>query len=139
MAKSVCDVKSWKIKPYPDFHEGTIRFGSISLVYGENRPTNADLSQIYLAPRYPDLLACLALTIGCAIIPLNIWLILWCCFWGCGIIDLLIGSLGFTPSCDLRKASRVLDINPWFLRVVGFFPMIVSIIASIWLFLTFAV
>ena len=58
------------------------------------------------------------------------WNYIWLIFWGAGLIDLLVGSLGISPYSDLRRAAESLNINPYILRVIGFALITLSIISG---------
>lgn len=55
------------------------------------------------------------------------WSMVWLVFWGCGLVDLFVGSLGISPVSDLRRASESLGTNPWVLRIVGMVILLTSL------------
>lgn len=117
-AKFVGNVSSWSIKPYPHISGGRFRFASSSWRWEGEAPTASEEAAVHLAPRIMDTLAIL-LVIATIFIsgPLQILMLIFC---SGGIIDLFVGSIGYSATSDLRKAAQLLEIAPWKIRTVGF-------------------
>jgi len=79
---------------------------------------------IEIAPRFVDLLAVIALPFAILFPGVLCWM--WIVFWGGGIIDLIVGSIGWSERSDLRQGASWFEISPWILRTVGFTLAILS-------------
>lgn len=134
MARSFAEFQEWSIKPYPHFVEingkKVFRFASFHCILklGEYFTKN-EKSTISLAPRIMDIIAAIALPFATFFsgIVLGAWLVLW----GCGLLDLFVGSLGISEESDLKKAAKNLDISPWWFRIVGMGTMLISVVLTI--------
>jgi len=91
---------------------------------------------VSLAPRIPDAVAVLAFPVvgylGNVVDPA--FAIMYGVFWGAGIVDLMVGSMGMSPHSDLRKAATDGNINPWKLRLAGWGAVLLSVGAAAALF-----
>lgn len=123
-------IKTWTINLIPSLYKETIRWASCTFS-PSRKPTNKEELIVDLAPRVPDLLAAIMFPLAFLFTPFTFLWFLWVIFWGAGLIDFLIGSIGTTSHSDLQRASRRLKINPIFIRLIGFNTIFLSIITFI--------
>lgn len=117
------DVKWW-LYPHRD-EEGNLFFAKIQWQWLGPPPSSFEHAMIYLAPRIMNIVASIALPFA-ALLSLP-WMIAWIIFWGAGIVDFFVGSLGMSILSDLRKASLHLKIDAYILRVFGFTTIGISL------------
>lgn len=80
---------------------------------------------VSLAPRILGFLALCLLPLA-SLFPF-VWLqVGWVVFWGAGLVDFVVGSIGSSEESDLKKASKELGWNPWVLRILGWSLAIIS-------------
>jgi len=117
-AKMLGHIKSWVIKPYPHIYKKHFRFAGAYWKWNENPPSETKRGIISLAPRAMDVVA-IELLIVAAFLSgtLQILLLIFC---SGGIIDLFVGSIGYSENSDLKQAAKRLKTDPWKLSVVGF-------------------
>lgn len=130
MAKKKVGVPKYEMKLYPHIGPGEgpwwkrIRFGSVKY-WLTREPTPSEDYQISIAPRYADLVAVVMFPLTACLSGPFAWV--WAIFWGAGLVDLIYGSIGYSPYSDLRKAAESQDINPWVLRGLGFGAAAISL------------
>jgi len=117
MMKRFVTVSWWKMKLYPHISEYGFRWAAIECRI-EQELSEKQKVMVALAPRIPDIIA-LCLFPLAYIMP-GWWSIVWLSLCGAGIVDFAVGSIGYSKHSDLRKASTLLDISPWWLRIFGF-------------------
>lgn len=124
----VKDVRFW-FYPHKD-ENGKFYFARVKWSW-EPWPIASDLvlGTVYLAPRIPDFFATLLFPHG-YLFP-SPWCYVWYIFWGGGLIDLFVGSLGIRKYSDLQISSTLLKLNPWTLRLCGFFMIAMSLLQMI--------
>jgi len=126
MAKKRVGLEWFKLKLYPHMNEGSLRWAACEYL-PKKQPTPEDVALISLAPRIPDLLACWLFILT----PLfSGWFaVAWFIFFGAGIIDLINGSIGFSPNSDLQKAvaTGTTKTDAKGLRILGLAFVVVSI------------
>jgi hypothetical protein len=132
-AKCTVGVTDYEIKIFPNKHPVTREWRWASYqCWFKREPTPDEQAIISLAPRIPNFIAVIAFMFATL---MNGWLLLiWAIFWGAGLVDLFVGSLGISEHSDLRKAATSLECSPWVLRFVGFFAILaftVPIIVSL--------
>lgn len=122
---------SFKLYPHIDEVSQEFRWASISWEYPRDpKLSGKEFAAIMLAPRVLGLIAAIALPFAC-LLP-ELWMISsWLTIWGCGLIDLAYGSIGFSANSDLRVAALNLNISPWILRIAGWSVAIVSVAITI--------
>jgi len=123
----IYDVKWW-LYPHRD-EAGNFYFARVQWNWNEAPESPVQHAMIYLAPRIMDIVAAIALPFA-ALLPLS-WMIAWIIFWGAGIVDFFVGSLGMSELSDLRKASMYLNADPNILRVFGFVIIGISLFLCI--------
>lgn len=128
-AKIFGDVKSWTIKPYPHKNNGSFRFAGAYWTWDGDPPADGARGFIDLAPRIMDVVAIELLIVALFISgPAQILLLIFCAG---GIIDLFVGSIGYSENSDLKKAAKRLDINPWKIRISGFVFCLLGVLAVV--------
>jgi hypothetical protein len=128
-AKALGNVKEWSIKPYPHKHNGKFRFAGAYWTWDGEPPTDGARGCIDLAPRIMDVVAIELLIVALFISGLaQILLLIFCAG---GIIDLFVGSIGYSDSSDLQKAAKRLEINPWKIRITGFVFCLLGVLAVV--------
>ena len=91
-------------------------------------PTDEDKAWISIAPRFPGVLAAFmfvltGFTSG--------WLaLIWAIFWGAGLVDMFVGSLGISQYSDLQKAAKGFGRVPLMFRLVGAATIVISVLAT---------
>ena len=60
--------------------------------------------------------------------PAQILLLIFCAG---GIIDLFVGSIGYSEGSDLRKAAKRLETDPWKIRIAGFVFCLLGVLAVV--------
>lgn len=92
-----------------------------------------ETTAVMLAPRALGLLALILLPLS-ALFPF-MWLqAVWMVFWGAGVVDMAWGSIGYTATSDLQRAAKSMRWNPWFLRILGWSLVLVSVVIMIVVF-----
>jgi len=121
-------LESWKIKilPYRSV-DGSYRFAGYTYK-AKRKPNAGETVLIKLAPRLMNLVAVVLFPFG--MFFSGVWSIVWFVVWGCGLIDLLVGSVGYSKSSDLVVASRAMELSPWVLRIVGFVLLLVTVLIT---------
>jgi len=131
-AKKTIGLEKYELKIFP--HTDPVagfRWAACKYWYKEE-PTDKQRAIISLAPRIPDYVAFVAFAFAGL---MSGWLALvWAIFWGAGLVDLINGSIGYSPYSDLRKAADSLKCSPWYLRIVGFASVLISVGTTVALF-----
>jgi len=130
--KKFVEVVWWKMKLYPHMSEYGFRWASVEYKHTDPLTTGQQI-MVSLAPRLPDTIAAILFPI-CAVLP-EWWAWIWLLLWGAGIVDLFVGSVGYSENSDLRKAAKNLDVSPWLLRLYGFGLILVSMGCAILLYI----
>ena len=126
-ANNVTDISNVKWWLYPHRDEaGKFYFAKVQWNWEAEPTSPINNALIYLAPRFMNILASIALPFA-ILLPIY-WMIAWIIFWGAGIVDFIVGSLGMSEYSDLRMAATHLNINPNIIRGVGFAVIAISII-----------
>lgn len=114
-------------------HEGNWYWARMRWTYQLPEYTPKERFWVKIAPRVPNLIAaiCFALL---SLMPMP-FAIFWGIFWGAGLVDFAVGSIGSSSSSDLQGASRALDISPWILRMTGFSIIVLSALLGLLLLL----
>jgi len=120
----ITDVKWW-LYPHKD-EAGNFYFAKVQWLWDPNEVKPNELALIYLAPRLMNIVAALALPFA-ALFPLP-WMIAWIIFWGAGIVDFFVGSMGINEYSDLKRAAAALNIEPNIIRITGFSVIGLSVI-----------
>jgi hypothetical protein len=124
-AHCIVGVKSYSIKMIPEIINGMIYFGSVKYVtYRE--PSNTQSGYIQLAPRIFDIASAILLPLTFTVLNVYIKTALIIVL-GAGLVDLFVGSIGYSDISDLKQASINLNISPWVFRIIGFTIMLMSI------------
>ncbi|MHA2426416.1 MAG: hypothetical protein ACXADB_00050 [Candidatus Hermodarchaeia archaeon] len=128
-AKIFGNVKEWSIKPYPHKHNGKFRFAGAYWTWDGDSPANGVRGCIDLAPRIMNVVAIELLIVALFISgPAQILLLIFCAG---GIIDLFVGSIGYSDNSDLQKAAKRLEIHPWKIRIAGFLFCLLGVLATV--------
>jgi hypothetical protein len=118
-ASMVGKISEPKIIPYPHFtkRDGkkNFYFARATWRWEDGYPSDKKRAFVSLAPRIPNLLACILLIGDMVFLSSNLLLI----FCIGGLVDLAIGSIGYREKSDLRRAATRLNVSPWIFRVVG--------------------
>jgi len=140
VCKFYADITDVEFKLYPHFYEKdgkkSFRVAAVHWKYVDKRPTREQSAVICMAPRFPDLFACIALPFAVFLQPYTIPFVIWLCFFGCGIVDFFYGSIGFSEFSDLKRASKLLDISPNVFRVLSYVTLSISVGLTLALLLT---
>lgn len=120
MAKKLLGATDCKIIPYPHYYEGHWYFARTQWVVMPEKISDKYMAITLLAPRIPNLIAVTVFSLY----DNSFWLV----FWGVGLLDLFVGSLGITKQSDLRRGSELLGISPWWLRISGMSLLMMTII-----------
>lgn len=118
------DVKWW-LYPHKD-EDGKFYFAKVQWTWETESLSPQKIAITYLAPRLMNIIAAIALPFA-VLFPLS-WMIGWIIFWGAGIVDFFVGSMGMNIHSDLRVASTSLNIDPNILRIAGFSIIATSVI-----------
>ena len=120
--------KRWQIKmcPYTS-DKGSFRWAGYSYV-SKRKPNSKELVMISLAPRIMNLVAVIAFPFGVFFSGLSA--AIWFVFWGAGLVDFGIGSIGYSVDSDLRVASVAMGLKPWVLRVAGFSLLVATLLLA---------
>lgn len=124
-AKLLLNATNFKFTLYPHVHERTFYFARVSWLYTVHDPKRQAI--VFLSPRVLGVLGSilLPLTTGSS----TVWYNLLAIALALGAaVDTFVGSLGISSTSDLRRASACLNINPWFLRSLGFLVMIICVV-----------
>lgn len=114
---------------YPHYDNNNFYFARVQYFHDLSKDTTRlQESFIYLAPRVMNLIAAISLVFF-SWLPTP-WNYVWFIFWGAGLVDFIVGSLGISPYSDLRRAADALQINPYILRIGGFAIIALSIVLS---------
>jgi len=128
-ANLVGNVKSWKIKPYPHKYNGKFRFAGAYWIWDGPSPAKEAQGLISLAPRLSNFVAIeLAFLTFLLSGTAKMFLLIFC---AAGVIDLIVGSIGYSDGSDLRKAADKLEVNPWRIRAIGLAISAIGIIIII--------
>jgi len=111
---------------YPHYDNNNFYFARVQYFHDIAEISRTKEALIYLAPRFMNLIAAISFVFF-SYFPVP-WNFVWLIFWGAGLVDFIVGSLGISPYSDLRKASEALQISPDVLRVCGFLVIALSII-----------
>lgn len=118
-ASMVGKISEPKIIPYPHFTKKdgkkNFYFARAAWKWEGGYPSDKKRAFVSLAPRIPNLLACILLILDMVFLSSNLLLI----FCIGGLVDLAIGSIGYREKSDLRRAATRLNASPWIFRVVG--------------------
>lgn len=129
MVATTAGVKSWSIRLLPHRIDG--RFYWASARWETKRdPTPTEKAYIYLAPRIGGLAAVIMFPFFGAI-PDPLVSGLWFAVLGGGIVDLIIGSIGYSEFSDLRRAADAWETSPWALRIPGMGIALVSVTSGV--------
>lgn len=124
-ARLVGPLSSWSVRGYPKKDEEGFTWASSKWTW-KKVPSLGRVGAVFLAPRIPDLVACCVLPFGAGLE--TTWqVVAWAAFWGAGIVDLGFGSVGWSPSSDLRRAATAIGFSPWVGRVAGFSAIVLSV------------
>ena len=124
VAHFMVGVRKWSMKLWPHYDQGALRWGAVEY-WPERAVSSKEEVCILLAPRIPNLLSVLAFPFSAALSGQEF--IVWGVLWGAGLVDLLVGSLGISPTSDLRLASHYMKCSPWLLRVLGMILIFTSV------------
>jgi hypothetical protein len=131
--KSVRNVSYWKIDLVPRIIQNNIQWARINMVR-EGEPLNSnETALVYLAPRIMNLVA--SIMIVFSFLLSGDLLIYWLLFWGAGLVDFFVGSLGVSPKSDLQIASKAINWNPNIIRFIGFIIILISLFTTVMLLL----
>ena len=124
-AKKTVGLAKYELKIFPHIDPTAgFRWAACKYWY-EQKPTAGNQALISLAPRIPDALAVIMFALTGL---MSGWLALvWGIVWGAGIVDLIVGSIGYSQFSDLRKAAVSIEWDPWILRLAGFAAAAASI------------
>lgn len=107
----------FKLYPHIDPQAG-FRWAAIRWLYLGVPPLSGEQALIFIAPRFPDLLAVI-------LTPL-VWLMpwpwlgaLWLVLMGAGLVDLMVGSVGYNALSDLRIFCEKGNHDIWVWRILG--------------------
>lgn len=126
-AKSVTDLSDVKWWLYPHRDEaGNFYFAKVQWNWDASKVSDTENAAVYLAPRLMNIVAAIAFPFA-FLLPLA-WMIAWIIFWGAGLVDFIVGSMGQSEYSDLRLAAKHMKINPNILRGTGYAIISTSII-----------
>lgn len=97
--------------------------------YPKREPTEREKGWASLAPRFIDIIG--ASLVPCFWLAPEGWRWVWVVFMGGALVDAVVGSIGKSAKSDLKRASRRLGVNPWFLRIAGFGLVLVSVLVTL--------
>ena len=120
---NLTDIKWW-LYPHRD-ESGNFYFAKVQWSWDPSKVSELQNAAVYLAPRVMNTVASIMLPLA-FLLPIS-WMVAWIIFWGAGIIDFIVGSLGISEYSDLRRSASYLKINPNTLRIIGFALIIFSI------------
>jgi len=127
-ARATTGVVEWAMKLYPHLFKGSLRWAAISYTL-ERKPRRKEKILISMAPRILDFVAVVAFPWGVLFGGLEA--VAWWCIWGAGLVDFVVGSLGFSQHSDLCKAADAAGVNRWLLRITGFLLISASVGISV--------
>mgnify|MGYP003965752031 FL=1 len=132
--KQYVKIKTVKFRFYPHvLKSGQFAFASIT--WTANRTLNEYQSaKVSMAPRIPDLLSVI-LFVFWGTMSTTTLMLLWILFWGGGLVDLFVGSIGVNRESDLQRMSRGFKINSWVIRSIGMSTILLSLLTSIFVYL----
>lgn len=132
--KQYVKIKTVKFRFYPHkLQSGQFAFASIRWT-ADRKLNEHQLAKMSIAPRIPNLLSVFLFTLW-GIMPTTTLMLLWILFWGGGLVDLFVGSLGIRWESDLQRASRGFKINSWVIRSIGMSTILLSLLASVFVYL----
>jgi hypothetical protein len=124
------------IKPYPHrAADGRWVGGLVRWKGFKNELTPVQLAWVSIAPRIPDLIACILAAV-CAWVLVGHWAYIPVFILLGGVIDLAYGSIGKTERSDLQRVARGWDISPWLLRLSGWSVALLTVTLILLGFLT---
>lgn len=112
------NISPWKIILWPHKHEGRFYWARCSYMAPVNAPLHT-LGSISEAPRVADFF------IGLAFVMLGIafpWALV---FVAGAIIDIFVGTLGISPTSDLKCQARGHGVSAWVIRATNIIAMAV--------------
>jgi hypothetical protein len=112
-------------KLYPHRAGGRFLWASVDWTYGGERMTPSELAWVSWAPRWPDL-AGAAGAVLCAWLLDGWWSLASAAVLSGGMVDMAVGSIGYDPESDLRKAARGWAVSPWILRILGWSTVVAA-------------
>lgn len=119
-AKWFTNAKLLELNVIPRIVDKTIFWASVRWLPERSPPTKNHAALIFLAPRIPNVIS-LVLTCLLPLLPIdNHLFLLLTVLLGGALVDLINGSLGVSQYSDLKRASSILSISPWVLRIAGF-------------------
>ena len=127
MARAFRKLERVKFWLWPHFDENNnFYFARVKFWWREGGPLNKwEMAAMKFAPRIMNLVAAICFPFLASFgLP---GMLFWGLFWGAGLVDFIVGSLGIRPQSDLRTGAEALGVNPMVFRVVGFFIILVSI------------
>ena len=113
-------VVEYRFRLYPHRTDGgRFVFASVQYPYVGVALDGGEQAAVSLAPRLPNLVALVLAPLG-ACLPWPTVGCAWSVLLGAALIDLVVGSVGWSVESDLRRAADALEIPGWPLRVTGF-------------------
>jgi len=127
-AKKTVGITKYELKIFPHVDPVAGWRWAACRYWMKRQPTDKEEAQISLAPRIPDSLAVIMFIFTGFMTG---WpALLWGVFWGAGLVDLIVGSLGISQHSDLQRGANKLKWNPWALRISGFSGVVVSVLTA---------
>jgi len=129
-AKALLKARDFQFKLYPHMsRDNGFFFASASWTVLSTSRTDKKEAMVLLAPRVMNLVAVIAFPF--LLLFSGPVAVAWAIFWGAGLVDLFVGSLGISKASDIRRAGKLLNFNPNVIRILGFAAIIASIFASL--------
>lgn len=119
----------WWLYPHRD-EDGNFFFAKVQWLW-ETQPSDSKWwwAALYSAPRAMNLVA--AVSFSLTSLFNSPWSLVWMVLWGAGLVDFLVGSIGYSEKTDLRRTASALGLDPWVLRVVGFCIIVTSVLSGL--------
>lgn len=120
---------SWKLYPHRDV-SGNLYFAKVDWAWSKLPESSKRWrAMLYLAPRVMNVVASIAFPFS--FIFSSPWSYAWLIFWGGGLVDFFIGSIGRSNVSDLQRASNLLSLSPWVIRILGLSVVLSSLICFV--------
>lgn len=123
MAKALVGSRLISLKLWPHWFKGTFYFASIRHDF-ERSPTAEQEAAIHLAPRIPGVAAAAALPFTAFLPSPWIWFVGLAV--GAALIDIAVGSIGWSDRSDAKRAAAALRFSVWWVRIIGWLIVLTS-------------
>lgn len=121
MIKKFIKEAKLNFKLYPHFENNNFVWASVSYSYLTNlTPSDNQMGWVFFAPRIIDVIGCLLTIVLSTLVIDGPYKLIYLILAGGSIVDLLVGSIGYSKQSDLQRYCKYWNLNPFIARAVGF-------------------